>query len=85
VIRMKGDHHATTPSSFALADRLPVPEAIQPPSLAVAVGAYVKSVQQMLGHVSAVDARNEASTSRYRRPAARSGLQRSEDTRSAPG
>jgi hypothetical protein len=49
VIRMKGDHHARTPSSFALADRLPVPEAIQPPSLAVAVGAYVKSVQQMLG------------------------------------
>ena len=46
--------------------------------------AYVKSVQEVLGHASAVDARNDALTSRYRRPAERSGPQRGEDPLSAP-
>ena len=46
MIRMKGDHHARTPSCFAVADRLPYPDAMQPAGLAVVAGAYVKSVQQ---------------------------------------
>jgi hypothetical protein len=46
MIRMKGDHQARTPSCFAVADRLLYPNAIQPASLAVVAGAYVKSVQQ---------------------------------------
>ena len=46
MIRMKGDHHARMSSCFAVADRLPYPNAIQPASLAVVAGAYVKSVQQ---------------------------------------
>jgi hypothetical protein len=43
---MNGHHHARTPSCFAVADRLPYPNAVQPASLAVIAGAYVKSVQQ---------------------------------------
>jgi hypothetical protein len=46
MIRMKSNHHARTPSCFAVADRLPYPNAIQPASLAVVAGGYVKSVQQ---------------------------------------
>ena len=30
MIRMKGDHHARTPSCFAVADRMPYPNAVQP-------------------------------------------------------
>jgi len=45
-IRMKGDHHARTPSCFAVADCQPYPNAIHPASLAVFAGAYVKSVQE---------------------------------------
>jgi hypothetical protein len=46
MIGMNGHHHARTPSCFAVADRLPYPNAVQPASLAVIAGAYVKSVQQ---------------------------------------
>ena len=46
MIRMNGHHHARTPSCFAVADRLPYPNAVQPASLAAIAGAYVKSVQQ---------------------------------------
>ena len=58
MIRMKGDHHARTPSCFADADRLPYPNAIQLASLAVAAGVC----SGVLGHASAVDARNDALT-----------------------
>ena len=61
-IRMKGDHHARTPSCFSVADRLPYPNAIQPGSLAVVAGAYVNPCSSVLGHASAVDARNDALT-----------------------
>jgi hypothetical protein len=42
MIRMKGDHHAKTPSYFAEVDRLRYPNAVRCSS-AVATGAYVKS------------------------------------------
>ncbi len=29
VIRMKGEHHAKTPSCFAVADRVPYPNAVK--------------------------------------------------------
>jgi hypothetical protein len=44
MIRMKSDHHARTPSCFAVADR-PVPECHTAASLAVATGAYLESVE----------------------------------------
>jgi hypothetical protein len=39
MIRMKCDHQARTPSRFAVADRMPGPNAKQLASLAVAAGA----------------------------------------------
>jgi hypothetical protein len=42
MIRMKGDHHARTPSYFAVVDHLRYPNAYAASS-AVATGAYVKS------------------------------------------
>ena len=83
--RMKGDHHARTPSYFAVADRLPYPNAAQLrawPRLPVPTW---NPLRLMLGHAPTVDARNDALTRVIDRPAARSGPRRSEDTRSAPG
>ena len=67
MIRMKGDHHARTPSCFAVADR-PVPECHKLRARPWLPEPTWNPLRLMLGHAPTVDARNDALTSRYRSP-----------------
>ena len=65
MIRMKSDHHTRTPSCVAVATDLPKCRTAASLSCELgrgAAGALGESVQQMLRHASAVDARNGALT-----------------------
>jgi hypothetical protein len=68
MIRMKGDHHARTPSCFAVADRLPYPNATQLRAWPWLPVPTWNPLRLMLGHAPTVDARNDGLTSRYRSP-----------------